>query len=96
VPSPRCDGWVTATRQYRYSSGIPALRSPAKKVFSNSVRIFGTPCHSCRSLRDSYGEQFLREAIVCEMGTNVDLRVCEHIDARLRAFGESGTWASEN
>jgi hypothetical protein len=41
------------------------------------------------------GEQLLREAIVCEMGTNVDLRVCEHIDARLQAFGESGAWVSE-
>ena len=42
------------------------------------------------------GEQLLREAIVCEMGTNVDLRVCEHIDAGLQAFGECEAWASES
>jgi hypothetical protein len=42
------------------------------------------------------GEQLLREAIVHEMGTNVDLRVCEHIEAGLQAFGESGAWASES
>jgi hypothetical protein len=27
------------------------------------------------------GEQSLREAILAEMGSNVDLRVCEHIEA---------------
>jgi hypothetical protein len=42
------------------------------------------------------GEQLLREAIVGQMGSNVDLRVCENIEARLKAFGESGTWASES
>jgi hypothetical protein len=42
------------------------------------------------------GEQFLREAIIHEMGTNVDLRVCEHIEAGLQAFAESGAWASES
>jgi hypothetical protein len=42
------------------------------------------------------GEQLLREVIVHEMGTNVDLRVCEHIEAGLQAFGESGAWASES
>jgi hypothetical protein len=42
------------------------------------------------------GEQLVREAIICEMGTNVDLRVCERIEAGLQAFGDSGAWASES
>ena len=32
------------------------------------------------------GEQLLREAIICGMGTNIDLRVCERIEAGLRAL----------
>jgi hypothetical protein len=39
-----------------YSSGIPALRSPAKKVFSNSVWIFGTPVIWYRSEADGLQE----------------------------------------
>jgi hypothetical protein len=42
------------------------------------------------------GEQSLREAMLAEMGSNVDLRVCEHIEAGLQAFGENAAWASEN
>jgi hypothetical protein len=41
------------------------------------------------------GEQILRGAILAEMGTNVDIRVCEHIEARLQAFGASGAWTSD-
>lgn len=40
------------------------------------------------------GEPLLREAIVHEMGTNVDLRICEHIEPGLQAFGEGAAWAS--
>jgi hypothetical protein len=41
------------------------------------------------------GEQFLREAMIAEMGTNIDLRVCEHIEKTLQAFGDHEGWASE-
>jgi hypothetical protein len=41
------------------------------------------------------GEQSLRKAIIAEMGSNIDLRVCEHIEPSLRALGEGGAWASE-
>jgi hypothetical protein len=42
------------------------------------------------------GEQHLREIIIREMGTNIDLRVCEYIETGLKAFGNSGAWASES
>jgi hypothetical protein len=41
------------------------------------------------------GEQFLRDAIIADMGSNIDLRVCEHITTKLQAFAENGNWASE-
>lgn len=42
------------------------------------------------------GEQYLRDAMVAEMGPNIDLRVCEHIDQRMLPFGAgSKFWASD-
>lgn len=47
-------------------------------------------------LATSAGEDFLRKAIAGGIGANVDLRVCEHIDDSLTAFGETKPiWASE-
>jgi hypothetical protein len=42
------------------------------------------------------GEERLRKTIIAEMGINIDLRVCEHIEPSLQAFGEGGNWASES
>jgi hypothetical protein len=41
------------------------------------------------------GETVLREAMIAEMGSNIDLRVCEHIDKTLEAFGDHVGWVSE-
>jgi hypothetical protein len=41
------------------------------------------------------GETAVREAILAEMCNNIDLRVCEHIEPSLQAFGDMRDWASE-
>src|SRR5262249_15019266 len=40
--------------------------------------------------------QGVLEAIVREIGSNSDIRVCEHIEPGLQAFGENGAWSSRS
>jgi hypothetical protein len=45
-------------------------------------------------LATATGEAVLRDAMEKEMGSNIDLRVCEHVETTLQAFGDEGAWAS--
>jgi hypothetical protein len=45
-------------------------------------------------LATTTGESVLRDAMVTEMGNNIDLRVCENAETTLQAFGDQKAWAS--